>query len=147
MRGAGERPAVVLRQQVGDELLAAREHRGASTNGRLRSRSCASASSSRRTPVREPLEAVGDDVRETPVARLMAQEHLEDVAELRVAMPSTAPGPEVLEQLPKQLLWRLAVGLIQLTDRSLAAAEPLPHQRRLADARRAAQEQASECSC
>src|SRR6185503_20201286 len=77
--GARERAAVVLRQQVGDELLAARQREeiddGATTQPRLhQSLDLAKHGSG------ETLDAVGHDERDPAVAGLVAKKYFENVA-------------------------------------------------------------------
>ena len=89
---------------------------------------------------RETLEPVGHDEREAAVAGLVAQKDLEDVPQLG-GRAFDGPGPDLLEQLGEQLLARLAARLDPGDREILELAQPLPRQRRLADAGRAAQEQ------
>ncbi len=106
VHGARERTAVVLGQQVRDELLVAGEHEDVDdrplTEPQLR-KHLELAQYGRR----EALEAVDDDVRVAPVARLVTQEHVEDVALLGGAALDLA-RTQISEELEQQLLARLA---------------------------------------
>ena len=139
MGGARQRPAVVLRQQIRHELLAARQRE------KLHDRAIAQAHLRQGFELAqhgrgETLEAVGDDEREPAVAGLVAQEDLEDVPQLR-GRAFDGAGADLLEQLREQLLARLAARLDPRDAEVLELAQTLPRQRRLADAGRAAQEQ------
>ena len=106
----------------------------------MRSRACAKRLELAQHWAREPFEAVGHDECSAPVARLVAQEHLEDVPEL-AGRALDGARTDLFEQLRKQLLARLAARLDPRNREVLELAQPLPHERCLTNAGGTAQEQ------